>query len=526
MMPQPPRTRRPATGVALAALIALAPLSAGLATTPIRDPGWEMTHPFELGEHTIEAGVVASRDVTLATNVRYRAVGPIVELQLAPGGRDFSAVRPVFSRTTGPAGSNTLTDVLWPIAHVRRRPDETTWRVLLAYGNRDHGGDPPGFRTVVFPVFFHGRDGAGTPYLAVFPIGGSVHDFLWQDTIDFALFPLYLRTQANDVVSQRVLWPLVTWSHGDDREKLRIFPLFGRSSKKDESERMFVLWPLWTTVRYTDPENPGSGFVLFPLLGHSRTRTQASWMVLPPFFRFSTGEDSYERLCPWPFVQIKRSPTTDRTYIWPLWGHRRTAAIESRFLLWPIFRQETGRYQDEIVSSWRMVPFFHRQIRTPIPSPADDDTTAAPDRPAAHRWKLWPLMSYRREAGASRFRAPALWPAPDMRPIEQNLAPLWSVFTRETRGRRFEEELLWGLYRRSHEQDGTRQLSIFPLFQSARETDGDSRWSILGGLFGFERKALRRRLTLLYWLRLPLGSETTYGVPREAGDSGGRGDRP
>jgi len=490
-----------------------------------------------------DAGFLASRDTNVHGYRRARALGPFLEWQSAEDGRTFVAVRPFFSHISDPKDSRSLSEFLWPVGKVKHVRNETSWRFLTAYGNNFDDTDPDSrFRFVVFPVFFTGRDKHKEKYVAIFPLGGKINEFLGRDSVVFMLFPLYARSSVNDVDTRDVLWPLISWTRGDESRRLRVFPLYGKSVNGESWTKKFVVWPVWTSARYGYPESSGSGFILFPFFGHFKLTDQESWLIVPPLFRLTRSDDHTAVTCPWPFFQYS-SGNVDKLYIWPVWGRKSFpgtgagSSVErtrSSFFLWPIVRSYRVDREDYVLKRLLVLPviYYERRITKadgrkgnglsvlpePEPEPGGKPMVGAArtgqglSRVSAVCFKLWPLMSYRREGDATRTRLLDLWPIRDMSCIEKNLAPLWTLYSGCRVGKMREDELFWGLFRWRRGGDGDGTVSLFPLFSWQRLTgNGRSRrWSLLLGLAGYEREGLRRSYRLLYFLKW----ETGVGVKK------------
>lgn len=452
-----------------------------------------------------DVGFVASSDTSLSGQARVRALGPFVEYQRGDEGNTFLAVRPFYSHVNDPTNDCSLTEILWPLGMYKDAFGDTYWRFLTAFGN-DFDSDSPDsrYRFVVFPFIFTGRDKEGDGYFALFPLGGTIKEMLGRDDIAFGLFPLYASSSVGEKESTSILWPILGWTSGEGVEKFRVFPFYGRYENTDRFTKRFIMWPFWTSVRYEYPEYVGGGFVLFPIMGHVlaeglQAQGQESWMVLPPFFRWSRNARGYRLIhCPWPFVQY-RAGKEERLYIWPLWGRRKRDDFRSYFALWPFFHVERLETHVDTYKRFSAVPFVYSERR--LVREKDDET-------ASRYLKLWPLATYRREGDRSRFRTPALWPKQHAAGVERNWAPLWTLYSRERNGPAVEHELLWGLVRRRKSEEA-RSLSVFPLFQSSGESDaeGHRKWSLLYGLLGYERDGLRRNHRLLYFINIGRSKE-------------------
>ncbi len=475
-------------GGALAALACLL-LAGGCATAsrgpegPRRDWDW---------------GPIASRQTAPDGTERIRALGPVVETVRAPDGSRLTAVRPFFARETDAASGWEHTDWLWPVGESKRlEGGALSWRLLTAYGRQPDPDDPHGrWRLWVLPLYFQGRDAQGRGYLAVFPVGGRVRDFLTYDEAVFALWPLWSRTRRGATTTHHALWPVVSWTDGPGIRRARVFPLYGVGHYRQWASHRFVLWPLWSEARYHQPPPGGYGFLAFPLYGRVRRGEERSDSVLPPFFRLSRSPTQTEVTAPWPIVRIRRGDLHETT-VWPLFGHRRREGIAEDSLLWFFFQRERIDRGAVEVERWRAVP-----VLTVETHHARDDA-----RPPVREVRVWPLLSYRRRGEAQRFRLLELWPARGARPVERSWAPFWTLLDVRAEGDARETELLWGLYRRRVRAPGQQRTSLFPLIEWDRCGPEERGWQVLKGLAGYRREGADRRLRLFYAFSVNLGGD-------------------
>jgi hypothetical protein len=443
-----------------------------------------------------DAGVFAARDRSPEGDRRLRVAGPLWEGRGGADGRTFQALRPLTSTWTIPAAEHSGRDVLWPVGVVREKQGERFWRFANMYAfDYDTEAQSRG-RLVIFPVFFSGRNRAGEIYGAVFPVGGSIHEYLGQDRLRFVLFPLYADSEVNAVRTHSVLWPIISRTRGPGVRRGRVFPFYGYSERDDRWRKQFVLWPFWTSVDYRYPDSEGGGFLLFPLYGRQREGEKTSWTVLPPFFSGAEGPKQRRLRAPWPFVRIDRGEI-DQTALWPLWGRRRQENLENGFLLWPLGYHERVTRRDETLHRLMALPVFYSERVETVPPEHDGEPEVR-----SRYWKIWPVVSWRREPEASRLRLLALWPLKQTPAIERNYAPLWSLYTRTRAGDTVEDELLWGLWRRRAEADGDGSWSLFPLLAARRDPARDTReLSALCGLVRTRREGSHRAWSVLYFLR-------------------------
>ncbi len=445
-----------------------------------------------------DAGPIVSRDVTLDAADRTRALGPLLEAQHAPDGSTFAAVRPFYSQTLDTGRDRCLREILWPIGMVKTLRGDCDWRFFPAFGHDFDANDPDSrHRWWIFPLLFGGQDAHGEKYFAFFPLGGRLNEFLGRDHITFVLFPLYARSDVKGIKTVNWFWPIYSRTRGLGVERFRVFPFYGTSGKKGIWRKRFIMWPFWTSVQYDYEDiDFGGGFILFPLFGKIDVGERHSRMLIPPFIKWEWAPGYRAVNCPWPFFQFEKG-AVDMFRVWPLWGRRTVDETTTKgFTLWPLYTWGNVKRGESRVITRRLAPVVFSEKRV---SPGKD---GAPEVVDARQFKLWPLFGYRREGDVMCFRAPALWPLRDVPAVERNLAPLWTLFSRERRGAAHETEFLWGLVRHRVDADGSR-FSLFPFFSTARGASGEARaWSLLGGLVGYEREGLNKRVRLLYWLRL------------------------
>lgn len=441
------------------------------------------------------------------------AAGPFFEERSSTNGAAFLAVRPFYSVLDSRQDDRRLHEILWPVGMVKGFRGETDWRFLTALGHDFDNTKPDSrYRLAVLPILFAGRDARGQTYFALFPLGGRINEFLGRDSVVFLLFPLYARSRVKDLESHNLLWPFISWCRGEDVDRFRVFPFYGRSHNHGRWVKRYIMWPFWSDVRYVYPDATGRGFVLFPLYGHAKVgKDTQTWMVLPPLFRFSRSAGHVERNCPWPFVQYA-SGHHEKLYLWPVWGRKSRGTVDSWFCLWPIVSGKNVDRGTHLVKRLLVLPFVHHETRTAVGS-ADGGRDAETDAVMSRYLKLWPLFRYERRASNCQFHMLALWPFKRAFSIERNYSPFWTLYSRSSVAERQEDRILWGLFRRRRDNRGNSELTVFPVFRG-RKTGGvrDSReWSVLFGLAGYKREELRKTWRLLYLIKWQTGKDGEAG---------------
>jgi len=459
------------------------------------------------GRPSFDAGPVMSRDNSTDGNFRTRAAGPFFERQSDTNGMTYMAVRPFYSRTFDPLRDRKLTEYLWPVGMIKDFEGEKYIRFLISIAHKFEIDDPDSrFRFWILPILFAGTDVNKEGYFAVFPVGGKVNEFLGRDRMVFVLFPLYLYSEVDGIRTTDILFPLISRTKGKDVSRFRILPFYMQSESGDHFASRSIMWPVWTSVKYNQPNSKGGGFVLFPLFGHVKLTNQETWMFLPPFFRYSESKQGKSGNYPWPFIQYS-SASPEKFYVWPLWGYKEEHGVKTSFFLWPIVRREflvRPEYQQNRFSVTPVVFYESRVARE------KKDDNVVKESVIARYFRLWPLSSYRREGDSYRFRVLELWPAKQTPAIERNWAALYTLYSHTRTGANSEDELLWGIYRRQNTGKDKRSWSVFPLFSWERsaENGGSREWNFLKGLVGYKRDGLLKTYRLLYFIHLGGKGET------------------
>lgn len=455
-------------------------------------------------------GPIASRYKDIHGEWHTTGLGPFFETASSTQDMHFTAVRPFHSRIDDPPRERIARDYLWPLATTRDLKCEQNSRFLIFFNfNHDTRSINPRYRWWIIPFYFHGRDINGNTYRALFPLGGTIREFLGRDEIKFWLFPIRSTSRLNDLKTSNWLWPIYSETKGDDTYRFRVFPFYLYSHREGNFTKKAILWPFWNSAEYYHPKSSGKGHILFPVYGHMKLTDQETWWVIPPFFRYTTGDQTKMLFAPWPFVQWRKSMSTndsyEKLYIWPLYGRKQIDKLQQSFALWPFFHWSTFDRDTEVQDRFSAVPFYFGETVT------KKAVSNEPEAVVKRSSKLWPLYSYRRKDDESRFKMLELWPFAEASAVERNWAPFWTLYSRKTKGDNVDIEILWGLYRQQHREGGADYYSLFPLFDwrdAAEAAPAGSRWSILKGLIGYEHADSRKRLRMLYFFTLPLGRET------------------
>jgi len=445
--------------------------------------------------HGFEAAPLLETGPDVPAGAGWRAFGPFLQElpEPAPGPvRETAFFRPLYTSYTGEADDFGARgwEVVWPFAFGRHQDAGSYQWVTPFLHTRLNDADPASReRWWLLPLWFNGRDSAGQPYWALFPVGGTIGDWLGFDHVTFWLFPVYVATDKGGVKSSCWLWPIFGQSQGGNQvDRWRVFPFYVRSQDARQKQT-HVVWPFWHQAeRFPDPRTGrrGESWMLFPLCGadHQYDKTgrevSHSWTVLWPFFSGGDAEKVHYFRCPWPFYRTADADTSfgrERSFhVWPFYGSMQSPGREVNYALWPVIHwwQVPEKKQQRHYTG--VMPFFWKEtVRT--------ETGA----PVAWHHQVWPLWRYEHGPEAQRLRVLALWPAGGPAVVYRNWAPLWTVYNWDRRDGVAGHDLLWGLAQYRGDPERTRKCSLFPLF-SYRADPGGYELQLLTGLAGWGRQ--------------------------------------
>lgn len=390
---------------------------------------------------------------------------PLYEHTVDTNGASFFAVRPFYSHSENRASSNRWRkDFFWPL-YTRKGFLEETYGRFLFFGYTHHYTQEEDGRQSnwIIPIWFQGVDAQGESYKALFPLGGSIHEFLGRDKVTFALFPLYVSSVIDDVKTKTWLWPVFSKTEGGKVSRMRVWPLYGTAHLEGEFDKKFILWPFYSSVKYTNERNPGGGFILVPIYGQIKTEKAKTYWALAPFFRYMTSDTQWIVHAPWPFIQLADG-TMYKRIVWPLYGKKHLGTQTKEYCFWPLFWNNQTEYANHIQHRRYALPFVAYRSEV-ITKPTEKYKVGDV---SSRYWKIWPLVSWERDGDKSRFRTLELWPLRHTPGIERNWAPWWTLYRRENDAGTVSHHLLWGVYRQTR---GPK----------------DFEWSLLKGFAGYKR---------------------------------------
>lgn len=402
---------------------------------------------------------------------RKRPAGPLHDWALRP-----------FVKETFEENGDATARFLVPLGRRTRTATSYFWQLLLVarYERTLDEQGRPQWQLLSIPGILWSQDNSGRTVRAFFPFGGVIERWLTIDRMDFALFPLFVRTQREGQISTSILWPVFNYTYGPRGTSYRIWPFYGRLRQEGRYDRHFVLWPLLHWQRNALSSNTSeSRWMFWPFYGHTRRGNYRADTVLWPFFGYSrdrkTGFFAWDG--PWPLVRILRPGSDDpdgprRTRFWPFWSRYEGDGLKSEWFAFPLVNVREEVDVDGTRKSQYLIPVWQHWDRR---------TKAGVES----SWsKLWPLYQNYTEAQTSRFALPALNPMWHMPEIDDHYAWIYELITREVDGPRLRERTWGNLYRREKDEVEDRAYVSFLWSKRDYRAAGERRveYSVLFGL--------------------------------------------
>jgi len=435
--------------------------------------------------------------------VSFHLLGPLFSYQRTPEETRYG-LRPLYHHVRNAEGKYRYSEFLYPLASRKAEPKRTFFQGLHLL-NYDFGrmGDPQEDEFLLFPfVFYRKTDQEGEGYLAIFPLGGKITNRFGRDEIQFALFPLYSRTQKKGTTVTNVLWPIGARIEGENESGWKFWPLAGASQKEGVYRKRFYLWPFYFDYRLAqDTEAPLHQRMFFPFFFGEDSPQRVSRTYLWPFFsHIQDRAKGYEEWnLPWPIFRVAEGGDKEIQRFLPFYADERGEGYRKRWFLWPLYKIEETETEFYQRRRDRVLFFLYSDLK---------EQTYGEDGKNKRRTAFWPLFSYEENDGVSHFYTLSLLEPffPESGGIERNWSPLWRLYQRKwDRHGNEMSSLLWNLYWKERRGDDLA-LEIFPLLSFRRDVERGVDWSLLKGLLRYRSGPEGRRVNLFYlpW-GLPLG---------------------
>ncbi len=418
-------------------------------------------------------------------------LGPIGSLREFDSHEVFS-IRPLYTRFEGEQRA-TQWHVLYPLFNYYEHERGHFWHSFnLIRGGSSRDGDVRDFDLFPF-VFYRNSTEPDDSYLAVWPIGGTLKNRLFRDRIDFAAWPLFVRSQRGDEVRHHTPYPFIQRLSGPESRGFALWPIYGQFERDDHYRRTWLLWPfLYHYEDRLDQEVPyvRSGF--WPIYTQETAEGLESATFGWPFFGYTREYDprptySEARLL-WPFWIQGRGEKRHVNRVLPFFAHETSPGFQKNWYLWPLLRVESEEFANMTTRTDSFLFFLYR------------GKTHEMEERTARSNSLWPLYGYWHDGEASRqFQLidPFTVFFSSNEVVRENWSPLFAVYRFDRRGESRRHSLLWNLLVYQSDEGEMERFQLGPLFDY-RSADDESRWQILGGLFGIRKTDEGRRLRL-FW---------------------------
>lgn len=429
-------------------------------------------------------------------------VGPFFRYEKSQNRKRFG-LRPVYYRETAESGA-VESDLLYPLMTYRSNEQERSFQffhLLTIDASSEEGSN-----FMLFPFIFYQNPPQGEGYFAFFPLGGKILNRFGRERINFALFPLYGKTEKQGRVTTNLLWPFFSLTNGENERGWAFWPLYGTAEKDGVYRRNFFLWPFFFRAdEGLNTPYPVRTRAFFPFFYFADSPVRTDHTYLWPFFRHieDSQADLEEWNFPWPIFRIIDGKDRQMLRLLPFYSDDRDAKFHTRWWMWPIYKKEETVTATFTSRRQRVLYFLYSHSQEQL---------VGDERPQKRRIDLWPLITFEEKDGVSHFSTLALLEPffPDNEQIERNWSPLWRIYQRRWDHAGNEaSSFLWNLYWKERRGEAL-VFELFPLIYYRDEgTLQPFELSLLKGLYRYTKTADQVCSYLLYlpwgWCHLPQG---------------------
>jgi hypothetical protein len=178
-------------------------------------------------------------------------------------------------------------DFLYPLGKREESTFQSTLKLFPLFESR-WSKVPPFDGYSRWLTWYRGRSDLGQPYWGVYPFYGHTYRRHGVDKNSFFLFPLYYESSTDDARTQRILWPIITYANSPGRQALKVWPLFGADTIRNDYRTYYLAWPFFqSTERHLGTEQFSSYKAMpFPLYVRQDTNYDTSVNLLWPVLSY------------------------------------------------------------------------------------------------------------------------------------------------------------------------------------------------------------------------------------------------
>jgi hypothetical protein len=418
---------------------------------------------------------------------------------------------PLFVYSTNKLVDSEEMDFLYPLWTYDRFGDQKRWQFLqiINHSTGDFQDETVRRKLTLFPFYFHRKStDPEQNYTAVWPFYGRLVNRLYYRQIDFAMWPIWVKTQREgtvsrspeeeftspffrwreqrrvDVTTYNVLAPFFHYREGPGLKGWQALPLFSwerkavthRADKWGDEEmvpghrHLTILWPLFFSQdRKLGTLNEEKFRAFLPFFSILRSPYRDSSTYLWPIGLTITEDRArqYKEVgLPWPFIVFAHGEGKTTKRVFPIASYSCNGPLESRFILWPVWKYNAIHAETLDRRRGRVLWFLYSNT-------VEENKDTGDFR---RRVDFWPLFTHRKEMdGRRRLQVLALLEPfmPNIDSVERDWSPLWSIWRSESNpktGAR-SRSLLWNLYRRESAPDSRKCSLLFGLFQYQSSAD-------------------------------------------------------
>lgn len=420
-------------------------------------------------------------------------IGPIIEQKYTETGC-MGAIRPIGLHLEDYKSDETADYFLYPLFSRHQAPHGSSWNILNLISRRKSCDCSR--KLTVFPLFFSNQTcDPCTSYSAIFPLGGTVHNYLGTDSISWVMFPLYLGINRKCTVRHGLPWPFIRWQTGPDSGGGALWPLGGHYWKKGKYDHEYMFWPLIYKFcdNLSDPvPSIRKGFLPFYAYENS-AKKEAITIIWPFFSHIEMHNRNYiEDQFLWPFFVQGRGENEYVNRWAPFYTHSIRRGTDKRWFLWPLLKIQYREERGVRITQEQLLYFvFWKQRQQSLDNPC---------APEAKKMHLWPFYSYwDNGAGQKQFQffSPLEVFFPENKAVRYLYSPLFAIFRCEqiapghTR-----QSILFDLIA-AEKTPCSQRFSIGPLFDVYQSTC-KSEIQILKGLLGYKKENGKKSLKFLW----------------------------
>ncbi len=388
------------------------------------------------------------------------------------------SVRPLYTRFDFKNREASSTHLVYPFFNFYRYSESSHWHVLnlIRSAERLEGNER---QVQVWPfLFWKDFPDDSRDAFALWPLGGTLKRFLGRERVDFAAWPLYIRTARRGEVRYSTPWPFIQTLTGE-AEGFAFWPFFGHFERPGVYDHTFAVWPLYYDYHdRLDQPVPYHRFGVLPFYARETAAGMRSETYLWPFFGYTREQDPRpvyaETRYFYPFLVQGRGVEKSVNRWMPLYTHERVGDRQKWWYLWPFLKREEIDLGFLTRERTQFLFFLYR-----------DEQQDAPGDFHARRQALWPLYSYWQDGhGRKQVQALDLFSVffPRNRQVQETWTPLFAIYRYDERPGSTHRSFFWNLI--VHERAGAdKRLVVGPVFEQ-ESSRNHSEWSILKGLLG------------------------------------------